>query len=39
LIKPQAEKVDNFRYKLKNILKAVSPQEVIGKLNPVITGW
>jgi RNA-directed DNA polymerase len=39
LIKPQAEKVDNFRYKLKNILKVVSPQDVVQKLNPVITGW
>ena len=39
LIKPQAEKVDNFRYKLKNILKVVSSQEVVRKLNSVITGW
>jgi RNA-directed DNA polymerase len=39
LIKPQAEKVNNLRYKLKNILKVVSPQEVGRKLNSVITGW
>jgi RNA-directed DNA polymerase len=40
LIKPQAEKADNFRYKLKNILKvASSPQEIVQKLNPVIRGW
>jgi len=39
LIKPQAEKVDNFRHKLKEILKVVSPQEVVRKLNAVITGW
>ena len=39
LIKPQAGKVDNFRHKLKKILKVTSPQEVIQKLNPIITGW
>jgi RNA-directed DNA polymerase len=42
LIKPQAEKVSNFRYKLKNILKECksSTQEaVIRRINPVITGW
>ena len=39
LIKPQAEKVDNFKHKLKEILKVVSPQEVVQKLNAVITGW
>jgi RNA-directed DNA polymerase len=39
LIKPQAEKVANFIYKLKNILKVVSSQEVVPKLNAVITGW
>jgi RNA-directed DNA polymerase len=39
LIKPQAEKVDNFRYKLKGILKVVSPQEIVQKLNPIVTGW
>jgi RNA-directed DNA polymerase len=39
LIKPQAEKVDNFKYKLKNTLKVVSPQEIVQKLSSVITGW
>jgi len=39
LIKPQAEKVDNFRHKMKKILKIVSPQEIGRKLNAVIIGW
>jgi RNA-directed DNA polymerase len=42
LIMPQAEKVNNFRYKLKKILKVcrgLSHEVVIYKLNPIITGW
>jgi len=42
LIKPQTEKVDNFRYKLKKTLKeckASSQEVVIKRLNPIIIGW
>ena len=42
LIKPQAEKVNSLRYKLKKTLKenkASSQEVVIKKLNPIITGW
>jgi RNA-directed DNA polymerase len=39
VIKPQAEKVNNFRHKLKGILKVATSQEVVRKLNSVITGW
>ncbi len=42
LIKPQPEKVNNLRYKLKKTLKVLkdsSQEVVIRKLNPIITGW
>jgi RNA-directed DNA polymerase len=42
LIKPQAEKVDNLRYKVKKVLKRCngsSQLAVINQLNPIIMGW